>query len=87
MTEQKWVWGPINRWWTTTVLTRRGWVSLHAFPSGAWSITHKEAATDENPRGILLSSFHDGPQGANLDDAKRMALEAAEKLKQTTHAE
>ena len=77
---------PSSRW-VTTALTKRGWAALHAFPSGAWSITMKEAESDENPRGILLSSFETGPVGRNLDDAMRLAEKAAETLTETTHAE
>ena len=43
--------------WVTVWTRKEGPVALNAFPSGNWSITCKASATEDNPHGILASSF------------------------------
>jgi len=65
--------------WVTVWTRKEGHVALNAFPSGNWSITCKASATDDNPHGIIASSFladlfeHDLP-GA-MEAAERAAKE------------
>jgi hypothetical protein len=65
--------------WVTVWTRKEGHVALNAFPSGNWSITCKASATDDNPHGILASSFmvdlfeHDLPSA--MEAAERAAKE------------
>lgn len=72
--------GPTSRWTTIWGTKGKGYVGLNAFISGAWSITKASEATDENPYGIVASSWHDGPVCNTLEDAMKAAEAKAAEL-------
>ena len=68
--------GPTSRW-TTIWITKEGHIGLNAFTHGAWSITDSDKATEDNPHGIVASSWENGPMCSTLGDAMAAAEEAA----------
>jgi hypothetical protein len=66
--------------WVTTWQRKDGFISLNAFPSGNWSITCKDEATQADPHGIITGSFIVDRIERDLVSAMDAAERAAKQL-------
>ena len=70
---------PTGRW-ATTVLSHGGHLALHAFVDGGWAVTRGQVSLRAGDQFVIGSREDGQPMGADLEDAMRLAEEAAERV-------